>query len=229
MGALNQGPHGDVPWWAVATAEASPAGCCAACPVAGGCPLRSQSAVRCAVTGDQPPRPPASAPDAGESAAWDEAVAVTASASWTQFAADVADRAPSSDAEGTPVDWSRLQPARNLLSIVAVSFVPFADGTTAARWVAETIASGGIIAPVFAPLGAVVAVTGSAFLGQLAPGPFGVLCALAFKTLTGTARRLWRLVRSPLGWIITRPALWAAGIGVLIVSWRAVLRFLTGA
>ncbi|MYQ91475.1 hypothetical protein GTY20_09110 [Streptomyces sp. SID4946] len=139
----------------------------------------------------------------------------------------VADRAPSRD-DGNDVDWGRLQPVRNLLSIAGATLVPVGH-TTAALWVADSISRGGITAPVFAPLGAILAPAGAVLLGRLAPGVIGLVCDLAWKALACTGRGLLRLVRSPHGWIITRPALWAAGIGVLIVSWRAATHFLTGA
>ncbi|MFE9000597.1 hypothetical protein ACFYOY_00370 [Streptomyces sp. NPDC007875] len=222
MASLNKDTGADEPWWAGGhEAEPTPVGCCSVCPVASGCPLRSESAVRCAVTGDQPPSPPPGiAPDLAE--------AVAETASWADVTVAVAERAPSRDDKGNDVDWGRLQPVRNLLSIAVVNFVPV-GGTTAARWVADSISSGGITAPVLAPLGFVLAGTGAVFLGQLVPGFPGLVCELAWKALVHTGRGLVRLVRSPRSWIVTRPALWAAGIGVLIVSWRAVTHFLTGA
>lgn len=228
MASLNKdtSPHD---WWANGrTAEPGPVGCCWRCPVAPGCPLRADGAVRCAVTGDQPPpAPPVMAPDVDETVSYDLAVAVAETVSLAEVAATVAERSPSRD-DGNDVDWGRLQPVRNLLSIAAVCVLPV-DHTTAALWVADRISRGGITAPVFAPLGAVLAGTGAVLLGRLAPGLVGLVCDLAWKALAFTGRGLWRLVRSPRGWIITRPALWAAGIGVLIVSWRAATHFLTGA
>ncbi|QDO42899.1 hypothetical protein FNV62_36435 [Streptomyces sp. RLB3-17] len=229
MASLNKDTSADEPWWAGAqAAEPTPVGCCSLCPVAAGCPLRADSAVRCAVTGEQPPpAPPVIAPGLAEAVSQDLAVAVAEAVNWADVTATAAERAPSRD-DGNDVDWGRLQPVRNLLSIAVVSFAPFGH-TTAALWVADTISRGGITAPVFIPLGAVLAGTGAVLLGRIAPGLLGVVCELAWKSLTLTSRGLWRLVRSPRGWIITRPALWAAGIGVLIVSWRAVTHFLTGA
>ncbi len=217
-------------WWAGGqSAEPLPVGCCSVCPVASGCPLRADSAVRCAVTGDQPPPPPpVISPDLAEAVGQDPAVAVAETVSWADVTAAVAEQAPSRDGGGNDPDWGRLQPARNLLSIAMVSFVPV-GGTTAARWVADSISSGGITAPVLTPLGLVLAGTGAVFLGQFVPGFPGFVCELAWKALALTGRGLVRLVCSPRGWIITRPALWAAGIGVLIVSWRAATHFLTGA
>ncbi|MGE9282264.1 hypothetical protein ACP4B2_27460 [Streptomyces rochei] len=229
MAPLNN-TSADEPWWADGhTAEQAPVGCCSVCPVASGCPLRSLSAVRCAVTGDQPP-PPVITPDLAEAVGQDPAVAVAETVSWADVTAAVAEQAPSRDGshEGNDPDWGRLQPVRNLLSIAVVSFLPV-GGTTAARWVADSITSGGITAPVLTPLGFVLAGTGVVFLCQLVPGFPGFVCELAWKALALTGRGLVRLVRSPRGWIITRPALWAAGIGVLIVSWRAATHFLTGA
>ncbi|MDX3525984.1 hypothetical protein P1P75_05925 [Streptomyces sp. ID05-39B] len=227
MAPLNKN-HDDEPWWADGQ-RSEPVGCCSVCPVASGCPLRSQTALRCAVTGDQPPPPPPGiAPDLAESVGQDPVVAMAETVSWADVTAAVAEQAPSRDGGGNDPDWGRLQPFRNLLSIAVVSFLPV-GGTTAARWVADSISSSGITAPVLTPLGFVLAGTGAVFLGQLVPGLTGFVCALAWKALVLTGRGLVRLVRSPRGWIITRPALWAAGIGVLIVSWRAATHFLTGA
>ncbi|MGW4825115.1 hypothetical protein ACWEP4_40990 [Streptomyces sp. NPDC004227] len=223
---MNKNNAGE-PWWADGQrAEPAPVGCCSVCPVASGCPLRSQTAVRCAVTSDQPL--PVITPDLAESIGQDPAVAVAETVSWADVTTAVAKQAPSRDGGGNDPDWGRLQPVRNLLSIAVVSFLPV-GGTTAARWVADSISSGGITAPVLTPLGFVLAGTGAVFLGQLVPGFPGFVCELAWKALALTGRGLVRLVRSPRGWIITRPALWAAGIGVLIVSWRAATHFLTGA
>ncbi|MGY4741414.1 hypothetical protein [Streptomyces sp. ATMOS53] len=229
MAPLNKN-NADEPWWADGqTAEPTPVGCCSVCPVASGCPRRSQTAMRCAVTGDQPPPPPpVLTPVLAEAVGQDPAVAMAETVSWADVTAAVAERAPSRDGEGNDPDWGRLQPVRNLLSIAVVSFLPVGS-TTAARWVADSISSGGITAPVLTPLGFVLAGTGAVFLGQLVPGFPGFVCELAWKALAFTGRGLVCLVRSPRGWIITRPALWAAGIGVLIVSWRAATHFLTGA
>ncbi|MEV0173944.1 hypothetical protein AB0I00_22830 [Streptomyces sp. NPDC050803] len=226
---MNKNNAGE-PWWADGQrAEPTRVGCCSVCPVASGCPLRSLSAVRCAVTGDQPPPPPpVITPDLAEAVGYEPTVAMAETVSWADVTAAVAERSPSRGREGNDPDWGRLQPVRNLLSIAVVSFLPV-GGTTAARWVADSIASGGITAPVLTPLGFVLAGTGAVFLGQLVPGLPGFVCELAWKALAFTGRGLVRLVRSPRGWIITRPALWAAGIGVLIVSWRAATHFLTGA
>ncbi|MEU9658736.1 hypothetical protein [Streptomyces chartreusis] len=227
MAPLNN-TSADEPWWADRqSSEPAPAGCCSGCPVASGCPLRSLSAVRCAVTGDQPPPPPpVITPELAEAIGQDPAEAVVETVA--DATAAVAEQAPSRDGGGNDPDWGRLQPVRNLLSIAVVSFLPV-GGTTAARWVADSISSGGITAPVLTPLGFVLAGTGAVFLGQLVPGFPGFVCELAWKALALTGQGLVRLVRSPRGWIITRPALWSAGIGVLIVSWRAVTHFLTGA
>lgn len=229
MASLNKN-SAEEPWWADGQrTEPPPVGCCSVCPVASGCPLRSLSAVRCAVTGDQPPPPPpVITPDLAEAVAQVPAVAMAETVSWADVTASVAEQAPSRDGDGNDPDWGRLQPVRNLLSIAVVSFLPV-GGTTAARWVADSITSGGITAPVLTPLGFVLAGTGAVFLGQLVPGFPGFVCELAWKALVLTGRCLVCLVRSPRGWIITRPALWAAGIGVLIVSWRAATHFLTGA
>ncbi|WP_319054543.1 hypothetical protein [Streptomyces europaeiscabiei] len=228
MATLNK-DSADEPWWAGRqAAEPIPVGCCSVCPVASGCPLRSQTALRCAVTCDQPPPPPpVIAPDLADGLGVDLAVAVAETVSWTDVTVAVAERAPGRD-DGNDADWGRLQPVRNLLSIAVVTVVPV-GGTTAARWVADSITSGGITAPVLTPLGSVLAGAGAVFLGQFVPGFPGFVCELAWKALAFTGRGLVRLVRSPRGWIITRPALWAAGIGVLIVSWRATTHFLTGA
>ncbi|WP_405844563.1 hypothetical protein [Streptomyces sp. NBC_01518] len=229
MAPLNKDSAGE-PWWAGGqAAEPIPVGCCSVCPVASGCPLRSQTALRCAVTGDQPPPPPpVITPDLAEAVGQDPVVAMTETVSWADVTVAVAEQAPSRDGGGNDPDWGRLQPVRNLLSIAVVTVLPV-GGTTVARWVADSIASGGITAPVLTPLGFVLAGAGAVFLGQLVPGLTGFVCELAWKALAFTGRGLVRLVRSPRGWIITRPALWAAGIGVLIVSWRAATHFLTGA
>lgn len=223
MALLNKN-SADEPWWADGQiAEPAPVGCCSVCLVASGCPLRSQTAVRCAVTGDQPPSP-GTTPVLSEAVGQDPAVAMADTVSWTA----VAERAPNRDSDGNAPDWGRLQPVRNLLSIAVVSFLPV-GGTTAARWVADGISGGGITAPVVTPLGFVLAGTGAVFLGQFVPGLPGFVCELAWKALAVTGRGFVHLVCSPRGWMITLPALWAAGIGVLIVSCRAATHFLTGA
>jgi len=169
------------------------------------------------------PEPAAEAADHG----MEEAVAGLMRSGWSDVAEAAIERAQA--AHGTdPTDWSRLQIGRNLLSAALATLVPV-DGTTAAGWVARTISTHGITAPVYGPAGAAVCAVGSLWLGRHVPGLLGALCGVGWSLLSAAVTRLWRFVRSPRGWILTRPLIWAAASGVLIVSGRVIVHTLTGA
>lgn len=227
------------PWWLRKDTQdplaGGPAGCCSGCPVRTGCGVANDAAKKCAVTGHQPPPPPPST-DPGPTG-WDltefasrgveSAVSGLFGFGWADLAALVIERTNPFDADGNPVDWGRLQIKRNLLCIGLVTLVPV-DGTTPARWAANALNTGAAYA-VFAPAGAVLCAVGSVWLGSLAPGVFGGLCRLCRSVVTAVGRSLWKFARSGLGWILTRPPIWAAACGVLIVSWDAIVHTFTGA
>jgi len=151
----------------------------------------------------------------------EEAVAGLVRSGWSDVAEAAIERAQA--VHGTdPTDWSRLQIGRNLLSAALA-------GTTAAGWVARSITTHGITGPAYTAAGAALAVGGAVWLGRHAPGPLGALCGVGWSLLSAAAMHLWRFVRSPRGWILTRPLIWAAASGVLIVSGRVIVHTLTGA
>jgi hypothetical protein len=237
------GPDGngqDEPWWWRKDTQDPMAGgnggCCPGCPVRSGCQLADDGADRCAVTGHQPPPPPP--PTDPAPGGWDmtevasrgaeSAVSGLFGFGWTDLAALVIERTNRFDADGNPVDWGRLQIKRNLLCIGLVTLVPV-DSTTPARWVANALSTGGVTYAVFAPAGAVLCAAGTLWLGSFARGVLGDLCRLCRSLVAAVARALWKFARSGLGWVLTRPAIWAAVCGVLIVSWDAIVHTLTGA
>lgn len=157
----------------------------------------------------------------------EEAVAGLMRSGWSDVAEAAIERAQAT--HGTdPTEWSRLQIGRNLLSAALATLVPV-DGTTAAGWVARSISTHGITAPPSTAAGAALAVGGAIWLGRHAPGPLGALCGIGWSLLSAAVMRLWRFVRSPRGWILTRPLIWATASGVLIVSGRVIVHTLTGA
>ncbi|MFD3884005.1 hypothetical protein [Streptomyces microflavus] len=228
------------PWWLSKEPQdplaGGTGGCCSGCPVRTGCGVANDTVDTCAVTGHQPPPPPPPtdpAPtgwDATEAASRgvESAISGLFGFGWADLAALVIERTNPFDADGNPVDWGRLQIKRNLLCIGLATLVPI-DGTTPARWVANALNTGGVAYAVFAPAGAVLCVAGSLWLGSCAGGLLGDLCRLCLSAATAVSRALWKFARSGLGWILTRPAIWAAVCGVLIVSWDAIVHTLTGA
>ncbi|MFB7475587.1 hypothetical protein [Kitasatospora sp. NPDC056184] len=210
------------PWWL----QAVP-GCCTTCPVRTNCRLYDANATACALTGHLPPPPPPAHP-AGQIPGAEHALSDTVTAllqpGWSDVAEQVIAR---TDTTGTS-DLARLQIGRNLTCLALVTLVSV-GGTTAAGWVAHAITTGGITAPVLGPAGAVLCVTGSLWLARHVPGPLGAVSAIAWSVLSATGTGLWRLARSPYGWILTRPLIWAAACGVLTVFWRVIVHTLTGA
>ncbi|KJS53222.1 hypothetical protein VM98_26630 [Streptomyces rubellomurinus subsp. indigoferus] len=208
-------------------------GCCTTCPVRSGCGRRDDTAAFCAVTGHLPPPPPPAypaGPDLMDEAAgrgMHDAVAGLLQPGWSHVAEAVISRSEAIHA-ADPTDWGRLQIGRNLLSVALATLVPV-NGTTGAGWVAHAISTGGITHPVFGPAGAALCLVGSLGLGRYVPGLIGAVCGLGWSVLSAASTRLWRFVRSPRGWILTRPAIWAGACGVLTVFWRVIVHTLTGA
>lgn len=226
-------------------------GCCAVCPIAAGCALASDTSGTCPITGSMPPpAPPAGAPAMGGSETapdedagirWSDvasrgvetAVSAAFGFGWLDALIAIVQRTDGADAQGNPVDWARLQPKRNCLSILFVSFVPLGEHTAAA-WAAEAITDtadaylrGGIGA-VLTPLGAGLVALPVVACREM-NGVLGALCRVATGLVVLAARIARRFLTSRLGWIVTRPALWAAGGGVLLLSWRFIVSRLTGA
>ncbi|MFE9966772.1 hypothetical protein [Streptomyces sp. NPDC005525] len=236
------GTDQSAPWWLREQPQDPLAGgadgCCSSCPVRTECGVANDAAENCAVTGHQPsPAQPSTDP---ATTGWDvtevasrgveSAISGLFGFDWADMAALVIERTNRFDADGDPVDWGRLQIKRNLLCIALATLVPMPiDGTTPARWVANALNTGGVAYAVIAPAGAMLCVAGSIWLGTLAPGVFGGLCRLCLSVTTAAGRAWWKFARSGLGWIITRPAIWAAACGILIVSWDAIVHTLTGA
>ncbi|MCX4481860.1 hypothetical protein OOK44_36395 [Streptomyces cellulosae] len=225
-------------------------GCCAGCPIAAGCALASNAYVTCPITGSTPPpAPPAGAPAPDDADApyedsgtrWSDvasrgvetAVAAAFGFGWLDPLIAIVQRTDGRDAQGNPVDWARLQPRRNGLSILFVSFVPLGEHTAAA-WAAEALTEAADaylhygLGAVFLPLGACLVVL-PVVVGREMKGVFGALCRGATGLMVLTARIARRFLTSRLGWIVTRPALWAGGIGLLLLSWRFIVSRLTGA
>lgn len=226
-------------------------GCCAGCPISAGCALASDAYVTCPITGSTPPpAPPAGdpelagsdlEPDAEPGSRWSDvagrgvetAVSAAFGFGWIDALIAIVQRSDGTDAQGNPVDWGRLQLRRNGLSILFVSFVPL-SGHTAAAWVAEglTEATGAYLhyglGAVFMPLGACLAVL-PVVAGRERNSVFGALCRAATGLVVLAARIALKFLTSRLGWIVTRPALWAGGIGPLLLTWRFIVSRLTGA
>ncbi|MFI1259059.1 hypothetical protein ACH4U6_35625 [Streptomyces netropsis] len=217
-------------------------GCCTTCPLRPTCPVASDDSPACAVTGSTPPPPPPShlpdaAPAAGvlERVDYTEIVSRGAEAAisgmfgfgWTDLLATAIERTNKWDADGNPVDWGRLQLKRNFLCLAVATLVPLGDHT-AAVWVARTITTYGFTAPLV-PAGMALGVGGSVFLGQYAPGLLGWVCHFGWSAGSALVSGALKFLRSRLGWIVTRPAIWAAIGGLLIVTGRPIVRILTGA
>ncbi|MCX4682326.1 hypothetical protein OG413_44905 [Streptomyces sp. NBC_01433] len=213
-------------------------GCCAGCPLSDTCSLADPVLARCAVTGAvPPPEPPHDPPSvtAGTdldltevvSRGVEKAVGAAFGLGWTDLLAAVIERTNSVDSEGNPVDWGRLQLPRNLLCLAVANIVPI-QGAPASRWAADAFTGYGLAA-LLIPTGAVLTVAGAVCIGTLVGGPIGLLCSAALTVAKGAGQLTWRLICSRLGWIITRPLIWAGVSGLLIITWRALVRLLTGA
>ncbi|WP_329182166.1 hypothetical protein OG754_40295 (plasmid) [Streptomyces decoyicus] len=226
-------------------------GCCTGCPIREGCALAADTYVVCPITGSAPPPAPharipaqPTADDLDEAPAAEPATGrfdITAVASrgveaaisgafgfgWTDLATALIERSAVWDSEGNKVDWGRLQIKRNLLCIAVATAAPLGDHT-ATVWVSEALKTYSIGA-VFVPAGTVLAFVAPVFIGKHASNAFGVLCKALWGATTLTARATWRLITSPLGWVITRPAIWAAICGLTLATWRFVVYRLTGA
>jgi hypothetical protein len=228
-------------------------GLCAVCPVRQTCPAAIPGRTLCPVTGSLPPStPPDQAPvDVGlamesvstgstddgagfaeaASRGLERALGAVLGLGWTDLLAMLIERNNRRDADGNEIDWARLQLGRNLLCIAIAVLVPIHDGTSAAGWVARWLASFTTLGihGLFAPAGAALAVAGAFFVGRFLPGAVGDLCGVGWWLTSGTARAVRWFLRSRLGWLLSRPAIWAVIGGVLIVSWRGLVYLLTGA
>lgn len=217
---------------------AAPHGCCLGCPISDTCTLADPKLTRCAVTGAlPPPEPPHHTPatTAGSdlditevvSRGVEKAVGAAFGLGWTDLLAAVIERTHSTDAEGNEVDWSRLQLGRNLLCLAVANVVPI-DGTPASRWVADAFAAHGPAAPLVSA-GTVLGFVGAACIGTIVGGSIGLLCHAAMTAAKSAGRLAWRFLCSRLGWIITRPVIWAGVSGLVILTWRALVHLLAGA
>ncbi|MER7761333.1 hypothetical protein [Streptomyces sp. NPDC097619] len=226
-----------------ARAADATAGCCLTCPIAAGCALFSDAYVTCPVTGNTaPPAPLGFVPTQAAQAAphggtdWtnvagrgvEAAASVAFGFGWLDIATGLIERFNATDAEGNPVDWGRLQLKRNGLCILIATLVPLGDHT-AAQWVAHTLPDLNLADPVFLPAGAVLGAVLPVFAGQFAPGAVGGICRAAWGAGSFTARTAWRFLTSRMGWIVVRPAVWGLICGGLILTWRFLVHFLTGA
>jgi hypothetical protein len=224
-------------------------GLCAVCPVRLTCPAAAHGRTTCPVTGSlPPPAPPDHAPADGgptvestpedgsgfadaASRGLEKAISAVLGLGWTDLLAVLIERTNGRDADGNAIDWSRLQLSRNLLSIGIAALVPL-GGTPAASWVArwlETSFTTHGINGLFAPAGAALMAAGVLLLGRFLPGLVGDLCGAGWGVATTAVRATRWVLRSRLGWLLSRPAIWAAIAGVLIVSWRGLVYVLTGA
>ncbi|WP_405740454.1 hypothetical protein OG422_05785 [Streptomyces sp. NBC_01525] len=146
---------------------------------------------------------------------------------WTDIAAFLIERGGGrTDSEGNPVDWGRLQIKRNLLCGALAMAVPLGEHT-AAGWVADTLHRYTLTA-VFAPAGTAIAFAGPVVIGLFVPGFSGIARFIIAAACTAGRAVVW-VVRSRLGWVITRPAIWAVIGGIALLTGRALLRFFTGA
>lgn len=213
-------------------------GCCLGCPISDTCTLADLKLTRCAVTGAlPPPEPPHHTPatTAGSdlditevvSRGVEKAVGAAFGLGWTDLLAAVIERTHSTDAEGNEVDWSRLQLGRNLLCLAVANVVPI-DGAPASRWVADAFAAHGPAAPLVSA-GTVLGFAGAACIGTIVGGSVGLLCRDALTAARSAGRLAWRFLCSRLGWIITRPVIWAGVSGLVILTWRALVHLLAGA
>ncbi|MBQ0975975.1 hypothetical protein KBZ00_33445 [Streptomyces sp. RK31] len=217
---------------------ATPAASCTGCPIRDTCVRADPTLTECAVTGSAPPPAlPSHAPFPAPGSELDitevvsrgveKAVGAAFGFGWTDLLAAVIERTNATDSSGNEVDWSRLQLGRNLLCLAVVNLVPL-HGAPASRWAADAFTAHGLEAPLVSA-GAVLGAAGAVVIGAGINHPLGLLCRAALSVATTTGRLTWRLVRSRLGWIITRPVIWAGVSGLVIVTWRAVVHLLAGA
>jgi len=146
---------------------------------------------------------------------------------WSDMLATVIERTNSTDSQDIPVDWSRLQLARNVLCIGVATCVPI-DGQSAALRVADACSTYGLSAPLV-HAGMALGIGGAALIGRKAPGPGGAICRGIWALLCGAGRLILRFVRSRLGWIVVRPVIWAVVCGLVILTWRFVVHVIAGA
>ncbi|MEU3602247.1 hypothetical protein ABZ714_26545 [Streptomyces sp. NPDC006798] len=234
----------DDDWWNEPPKDpVGPAGCRAACPIATSCPRTADDGgthPTCAATDTTPAAPADGDPltEAREDRRGTDmtevvsrSVEAAASAAfgfgWLDLVIGAVQRGNASDADGNPVDWGRLQLKRNGLAVLVVTLVPLGDHT-AARWVAQALNEYHFGA-VFYPLGTALGFGLPVVLGQYVPGLTGTVCSGTVRAAAFTARALGRFAASRLGWILTRPLIWAAVCGLLIVTWRFLVHILTGA
>jgi hypothetical protein len=216
---------------------AAPHGCCSGCPLSDTCALVDPGLTRCAVTGTvPPPKPPDRPPTAAGSGlditevvsrGVEKAVGAAFGLGWTDLLAVVIERTHSTDSEGNEVDWSRLQLGRNLLCLVVANAVPI-HGAPASRWAADAFTAHGPAAPLVSA-GTVLGFAGAACIGTILGGPIGLLCHAALTAAKSAGRLACRFVCSRLGWIITRPVIWAGVSALVILTWRALVHLLAGA
>ncbi|MFF9076299.1 hypothetical protein ACF1A9_29005 [Streptomyces sp. NPDC014872] len=217
---------------------AAPNGCCPGCPLSDTCTLADPGLTRCAVTGTvPPPELPDHTPTAAAGSGLDitevvsrgveKAVGAAFGLGWTDLLAAVIERTHSTDSEGNEVDWSRLQLGRNLLCLAVANVVPI-HGAPASRWVADAFTAHGPAAPLVSA-GAVLGFAGAVCIGTIVGGAVGLLCRAALTAAKSAGRLAWRFACSRLGWIITRPVIWAGVSGLAILTWRALVHLLAGA
>ncbi|MFZ3491655.1 hypothetical protein ACODT5_00180 [Streptomyces sp. 5.8] len=215
----------------------TPAGCCMGCLLSNTCPLAHPSLTRCAVTGTVPPpelpdhlpTPADTGLDLTEvlSRGVEKFAGAAFGLGWTDLLAAIIERTHNTDADGNDVDWSRLQIARNLLCLAVANLVPI-HGAPASHWVAAAATVRGPAAPLVTA-GVVLGAIGAIGIGTAVRGPVGTVCRAAITTVKTAGRLAWLFARSRLGWIITRPVIWALISGAAILTWRAFVHLLTGA
>ncbi|KPC61262.1 hypothetical protein [Streptomyces chattanoogensis] len=217
--------------------------CCTGCPIREGCALAADTYVVCPITGSTPPPPPPAHVPAAD-AFTDEPAArrfdITDVASrgveaalsgafgfgWTDVATALIERSAVWDSDGNRVDWARLQIKRNLLCIAVATAAPIGDHT-ATVWIANALRTYSISA-VFVPAGMALGVVMPVIVGQFVPG-IGGLCRAAVGVTAFVGRATWRFLTSRMGWVVTRPAIWAVICGLATATWRFVVYRLTGA
>ncbi|MFE7045535.1 hypothetical protein ACFU9X_40845 [Streptomyces atratus] len=151
---------------------------------------------------------------------------------WIDIATGLIERFNREDADGNPVDWGRLQLKRNALAVIAVTVPPLGEHT-AAQWVAHVLSTNTLTDAAFLPAGIAFGLIVPVFAGQIVPGVFGEICKVLSKVLVLTGKAVWtavwKFVTSGLGWIVTRPLIWAVPCGLIILTGRYFLRLFTGA
>ncbi|WP_424217728.1 hypothetical protein ACN20G_36835 (plasmid) [Streptomyces sp. BI20] len=182
---------------------------------------------------DGAPEAVASRPD--RSAAWADAAGRTAEAavsaalglSWVDLAIGLATGLNRHDSEGNEIDWARLQLRRNALAIGAATMIPLGDHT-ATMWVVEFLRDlrvGDLPTLPAMTLGLALPL----LVGQVVPGPIGGICRATCHGAAVLGRWTWKFLNGRLGWLVTRPAIWAAICGFGFLTGRWFIRLLTGA